>query len=150
MSFLVKLAKIISFWATCGLLLNGLGQIDLASWGVNNEWREKIEMVLQAKEFLREAVEIIPWGKTVSERSTEIQLVAAAPGIVLVLIEGILSLLRFLIGVGVLAALVGMAFVYAPTLFAGRVQSPPVVQYQPTPIPFGVPSPGSHGFPHRR
>jgi hypothetical protein len=108
MSGLRKLAKIIFFLATCGLLLNGLGHLDLGSWGVNSEWREKIEMVLQAKEILKEAVEVIPWGKALSARSTEIQVAAATSGLVVILIELLSSLLRFLIGIAVLAVVVGL------------------------------------------
>jgi hypothetical protein len=158
MSGLRKLAKIVFFLATCGLLLNGLGHIDLASWGVNSEWREKIEMVLQAKEILSETVEIIPWGKALSERSTEIQLAAATPGLILVLIEVLSSLLRFLILVAVLAAVVGLAFVYVPGLLAQRPSSPQaspqIVPSSPTPWPVPIPIwPGHQGIPqlpHRR
>jgi hypothetical protein len=167
MSFLAKLAKIVAFLAICSLLLDRLGQIDLASLGVSHEWKEKIEMVLQAREILKEAVEIIPWGKAVSERSTEIRLAAATPGIVIALVEVILSILRFglsvlrfLIGVGVLVALVGMAFVYVPALLAGRASSTPTIiqdrifEYIPTPgpSPFRI-APGSpppHIIPHHR
>jgi len=88
--------------AICSLLLDELGQIDLASLGVNGELKDKIEMVLHGKEVLEKVVALVPLGKAVSERSTEIRLVAATPGIVLVLIGGILSLLKFLISVGIL------------------------------------------------
>jgi hypothetical protein len=137
---MAKLLKIVSFLATCSLLLNGLGQIDLASWGVNGEWQERIEMVLQGKEILEKVTEVIPWGKTVSEHAIEIQVGAALPGIILVLIKGIFSLLKFLVGVGILTAVAGMAFVFLrnnPTAIAGWASLQPqqsvVEQYQTSP-----------------
>ena len=133
MRFLVKLIKTVSFLAICSLLLDELGQIDLASLGVNGELKDKIEMVLHGKEVLEKVVALVPLGKAVSERSTEIRLVAATPGIVLVLIEGILSLLKFLISVGILVAAVSMAFAYIqniPTAPTGPTTSRPMIVEQ--------------------
>jgi hypothetical protein len=119
--------KLLAFVMVCGLFLGNLGQIDLGSWGVSPEAKEKIEMLLQLREILTNIMEMLPWGSTIAERSTEIQLAAAVPGILLVLIEGIFLLLRFLIGAGVIvvAAVIIFSLVqnHATALAGGGVSA---------------------------
>jgi hypothetical protein len=110
---MIRLLKLASLLATCLLFFNGLGQVDLAAWGIDTGTKDRIETALQGKEILASVVDFLPVTEASTERTIEIEAAVAGPGLLFVIAKGVFSVLRFFVGVGVLILAFGMIFNYA-------------------------------------
>jgi hypothetical protein len=108
---MIGLLKFVSFCATSFLFLNGLGAIDLAAWG-GESFKDHLETVNNGKEIVTSVAEVVSGHKLSNEHSVAVQAAVAAPGVTLALAGGLISLIKFLIGVCFFAALLALAFIF--------------------------------------
>ncbi len=139
-----RMLKIVSLIATFLLFCQGIGQIDLERWGISDQTRDHIETVLQGSELVGSVKEFLPETQLGTQRVMVAEAAVAAPGWVLMLVQGVWAVVKFLVGLSVVIAALGLffSFISQHTPEAAPIWQGPAVQLLPIPEPrplFGKP-----------